>query len=107
MSRGQGETPVYHFRPRVWYTVSVSVGTLNRVNLIASQVHPTLPGRNLEAGTAPAADDSPAAGAHLVLRKCPKCGYPGGLIRCPNCHGVYNGSNGCNGSQKEGVNANR
>jgi hypothetical protein len=21
------------------------------------------------------------------LRRCPKCGYPGGLIFCPRCHG--------------------
>lgn len=97
---------MYHFRPRVWYTVSVSEGTPSQVNLIASRIHFTLPGTDLEVGTAPAADDSPAAGANPVLRKCPRCGYPGGLIRRPNCHGAYNGNNGYNGSQGEGVNAN-
>lgn len=23
----------------------------------------------------------------LPLRRCPRCGAPGGLIRCPQCHG--------------------
>lgn len=22
------------------------------------------------------------------LKRCPRCGHPGGLIRCPSCHGT-------------------
>lgn len=31
------------------------------------------------------AEYAPALGQSL--RKCPKCGHPGGLVRCPRCHG--------------------
>jgi hypothetical protein len=31
--------------------------------------------------------DAEYAPTLLSLRRCPKCGHPGGLVRCPRCHG--------------------
>lgn len=33
--------------------------------------------------------EAPSGARYGPLRPCPRCGEPGGLIRCQACHGPY------------------